>query len=93
MNDDFRLEELNTTRFDTLTDFVYYMVNVAVSLSILLVVAMIIMAGFKYITSGGDNTKVQAATRSLLFSIIGFVLVFLSPAIVNFVMNNMLGAK
>ena len=87
------LESLNLTGFDNLVEFIYYLMDLATSIAVLLVVFMVVMAGFKYITSSGDDAKVKSATRSLAFSILGFIIVFLSPSIVEFVINNMLGAK
>ena len=87
------LESLNLTGFDNLVEFVYYLMDLATSIAVILVVSMVVMAGFKYITSSGDDAKIKSATRSLAFSILGFILVFLSPSIVEFVVSNILGAK
>ncbi|MBP5204086.1 hypothetical protein J6Z48_00350 [bacterium] len=87
------LESLNLTGFDNLVEFVYYLMDLATSIAVILVVFMVVMAGFKYITSSGDDAKIKSATRSLAFSILGFILVFLSPSIVEFVVSNILGAK
>jgi uncharacterized membrane protein len=50
-------------------------------------VVMIIMAGFRYITSNGDSAKVGSAKNTLLYAIIGLVIVALSQMIVKFVLN------
>lgn len=47
-------------------------------------------AGFKFILSGGDDKKISEAGRALIFSIIGLVLVFLSPNIVKFIVDGLL---
>ncbi len=46
-----------------------------------------IIAGFKYITSGGDPSAVKSAKDTLLYVIIGLVIVALSQVIVNFVLK------
>lgn len=51
----------------------------------MIAVVMIIFAGYKYITSGGDANKVAAAKSSVLFALIGVVLVALSQVILKFV--------
>ena len=51
-------------------------------------VVMIIIAGFKYITSGGDSTKVTSAKGTIIQAVIGLVVVAFAQAIVQFVLNN-----
>jgi len=51
-------------------------------------VIMIIVSGFKYITSGGDSNKVASAKTSLIYAIVGLVIVALAQFIVHFVLNN-----
>jgi hypothetical protein len=48
---------------------------------------MIIIAGFKYITSGGDTNKVASAKSTLTYAIIGIVVVALAQLIVHFVIK------
>lgn len=49
-------------------------------------VIMIILAGFKYITSEGDSGNIQSAKTALLYAIIGLVVVALAQFIVRFVL-------
>jgi len=49
-------------------------------------VIMIMVSGFKYVTSGGDSSKVQSAKNSLTYAIIGLVIAFFAQAIVKFVL-------
>jgi len=51
-------------------------------------VIMIIVAGFKYITAAGDSNSVTSAKHTLVYAIIGLVIVGLSQAIVRFVLQN-----
>lgn len=48
-------------------------------------VIMIIISGFRYITSGGDASKVSAAKSALIYAIIGLIIVALAQLIVRFV--------
>lgn len=49
-------------------------------------VVMIIYGGFRYITSGGDSTKVGNGRNTILYALIGLVLVALAQIIVHFVL-------
>jgi hypothetical protein len=51
-------------------------------------VIMIILGGLKYITSGGDASKVSSAKSSIVYAIIGLVVVAMAQVIVRFVLNN-----
>jgi hypothetical protein len=84
------LQSLNFTDFGDLQEFVFFVVQLAMSLSVLIVVASLVITGFKYIFSMGDEEKVKSATRSLTFSIVGLVIVFLSPRIIEFIINEVL---
>jgi Type IV secretion system pilin len=50
-------------------------------------VIMIIYGGFRYITSGGDSNAVGGAKNTLIYAIIGLVIVALAQVIVHFVLN------
>jgi hypothetical protein len=50
-----------------------------------LAVLMIVVAGIMYITSGGDEGRVDTAKKWLLYSIVGLVVALLGYAIVNIV--------
>jgi hypothetical protein len=50
-------------------------------------VIMIMLAGFKYITSGGDPSGVKSAKDSLIYAIVGLLVVALAQVIVRFVLS------
>jgi hypothetical protein len=50
-------------------------------------VLMIIYGGFRYITSGGDSGRVGNAKNTLIYAIVGLVIVALAQLIVHFVLN------
>jgi hypothetical protein len=54
-------------------------------------VIMIIIGGFKYITSGGDSGNVTGAKNTILYAIIGLVVVALAQLIVKFVLGKASG--
>lgn len=50
-------------------------------------VIMIIVGGLKYITSGGDSGNVSGAKNTILYAIVGLVIVALAQVIVRFVLT------
>jgi hypothetical protein len=50
-------------------------------------VIMIMIGGFRYITSQGDSGNVSAAKNTILYAVIGLVVVALAQVIVNFVIG------
>jgi hypothetical protein len=50
-------------------------------------VLMVIYGGFRYITSGGDSGRVGNAKNTLIYAIIGLLIVALAQLIVHFVLN------
>ena len=49
-------------------------------------VIMIIYGGFRYITSGGDSGNVGNAKNTLIYAIVGLIIVALAQIIVHFVL-------
>ncbi len=54
-------------------------------------VIMIIIGGVNYTVSQGDSQKLQKSKSTILYGIIGLVIVLLAFAIVNFVLNGING--
>jgi Type IV secretion system pilin len=50
-------------------------------------VLMIIVGGFRYITSGGNDGNVGTAKNTILYAVIGLVIVALAQIIVRFVLT------
>ncbi|MDL2341579.1 MAG: pilin [Patescibacteria group bacterium] len=53
----------------------------------IIAVIMIIYGGFKYITSGGDSGNVSGAKNTLIYAIVGLIIVALAQFIVHFVLK------
>ena len=51
-------------------------------------VIMIIIGGFRYIISGGDSGGVTAGKNTILYAIVGLVIVLFAQVIVRFVLTN-----
>jgi hypothetical protein len=50
-------------------------------------VVMIIYGGFRYITSGGDSSRVGNAKNTLIYAVVGLIIVALAQVIVQFVIS------
>jgi hypothetical protein len=53
----------------------------------IIAVIMIIVAGLKYVTSQGDASKISSAKNSLIYAIVGIVIVAFAQIIVQFVVR------
>lgn len=52
-------------------------------------VIMIIISGFKYVTSNGDSNKISSAKTTLIYAIVGLVIVAFAQVIVKFVLDQL----
>lgn len=55
-------------------------------------VIMIIIGGLKYITSSGDSNNITSAKNTILYAIIGLIVVALAQFVVKFVLAKATGA-
>lgn len=65
----------------------FFLVLVAIIALIILV-----LGGVRYITSQGDEDAVASAKNTILYAGVGLLVIGLSAAIVNFVLNSLQGA-
>lgn len=73
---------------NSLTSLIQKIVNIlSVAVGIVAVI-MIIIGGFRYVTSGGKQESVTGAKNTILYAIIGLVIVALAQIIVHFVLSN-----
>jgi hypothetical protein len=56
-------------------------------------VIMIIVGGFQYITSGGDTGKVGTAKTTIIYAIVGLIVVAFAQFLVQFVLNKVAGTS
>ncbi len=64
--------------------------NAVIAVLGIVAVIVIIIGGVSYMTSSGDAGKVKKAKDTILYGVIGLIIVALSFAIVNFVISNIL---
>lgn len=64
-------------------------VNILSLLVGIIAVIMIIVGGFRYVTSGGDSGTLTTAKNTIIYAIIGLVVVAFAQAIVQFVLKKL----
>ncbi len=60
-------------------------VNILGVVGALAALLFLIWGGIKWITSGGDREKLESARRTVIFAIIGLVVIILSYVVINLV--------
>ncbi len=75
----------------SLDSIIHTVVNVLGILVGIAAVIMIMVGGFKYITSGGDSGSMASAKNTVIYAVIGLVIVALSQFIVRFVIEKSAG--
>ncbi|SRR5581483_2135156 len=71
----------------TFEQFLTKVVNVFTIVVGVIAVIMIIVGGARYITSGGDTSRVGQAKTTIIYALIGLVVVALAQLLVHFVLN------
>ncbi|OIO18944.1 MAG: hypothetical protein COY69_02040 [Candidatus Magasanikbacteria bacterium CG_4_10_14_0_8_um_filter_32_14] len=64
-------------------------INIALSLLGIIAVVVVLIGGFKWMTSGGDDTKVGDARKWIFSGIIGLAIILSAWAIAKFAINNL----
>lgn len=72
---------------ETVNNMIATVINIFSLVVGVISVVMIIIGGLKYITSGGDASNVTGAKNTILYAIIGLVIVALAQIIVRFVLQ------
>ncbi len=75
-----------------LTNTFKFIVNVFSVIVGVVAVVMIIWGGLRYITSGGDSGKITSAKNTIIYAVIGLIVVALAQFIVQFVLGKAAGA-
>jgi hypothetical protein len=77
----------DTSTESTITNLAKEVVNIFTIIVGAASVFMIIYGGFRYITSGGSSEKVGNAKNTLIYAIIGLIIVALAQTIIHFVLS------
>jgi TRAP-type C4-dicarboxylate transport system permease small subunit len=70
-----------------LPGIVVNVINIILGFLTLIAIVIILIAGFEWMTAGGNDGKVETAQKRLRYGIIGLVIVFFAYAIVTFVLR------
>ena len=68
------------------SDIQTLLMNVYIVAGIVAVIAIII-GGVRYATSGGEASNIKAAKDTILYAVIGLVVIIMAAAITDFVIN------
>lgn len=69
----------------TLGDIISYLIGIAITLAGIVFVIMLIVGGFQYFASSGDQALAQKANRTMLNAGIGLVIVAIAYAVASYV--------
>lgn len=71
----------------SITDLIRQIINILSIVVGVVAVVMIIIGGLRYIISGGDSGNVTAAKNTILYALVGLVIVALAQIIVRYVIG------
>ena len=72
---------------NSINDLIASIINIFSWIVGVVAVIFVIFGGFKYITSAGDSNKVSSAKSTIIYALVGLVIVALAQVIVVFVLN------
>jgi len=80
-------EQVDGEAENTITSLAQDIIDVLSLIVGIVSVIMIIIGGLRYITSGGDSQNVTNAKNTILYAIVGLVIVLFAQTIVRFVVG------
>ena len=81
----------NAAAETTVNDTISLALNIFSAIVGIIAVVMIIVGGVKYITSQGESANITSAKNTILYALVGLVVVALAQVIVRFVLNRFVG--
>lgn len=72
----------NPLEYDTLAELVEAVINFIFWFSIPLTILFILVAGFLFISSGGEPEKIKTAKNTIMYTLIGFLIICSSKGII-----------
>ncbi len=85
-------EEIGVSSDVPLQTTIAKIINVALGLLGIIAVVIILLGGFKWMTSGGSEEKVGEAKKLLMAGVIGLIIILAAYAIATFVINALVNA-
>jgi hypothetical protein len=86
-NGNCEVDDAGQTAAQRVDQMVEQIINIMSLVVGVVAVVMIIIGGFKYVTSGGDSGNVTGAKNTILYAVVGLVVVALAQVIVRFVVD------
>lgn len=72
-------------------DLIVVVLNSALAFAGIIIVVMIIFAGYKFITSRGDAAAIDSARKTIIFAIVGLFVIMLSYAFISLIVTLLTG--
>ncbi len=82
--------EHNVTRFANLEEFINFALDFFMSVAVLVAVVFIVVTGFTYILSFGDESKIQKANKALVYIIVGLAVSLIAPLLIRFLLDQIM---
>jgi Type IV secretion system pilin len=73
----------------SLTSIIKTVINVLLFAIGVAAVIVIVISGFRFVTSNGDSNTITSAKNTILYAVIGIVVAFSAYAIINFVLGQL----
>ncbi len=83
------ISQIAVGKNDDIKDTIANIINIALGFLGILAVIFIMLAGFKWMTAGGNEETVKEARQTILQAAIGLGIVFLAWVITNFVIEQL----
>ncbi|KUK76777.1 MAG: hypothetical protein XD93_0724 [candidate division WS6 bacterium 34_10] len=84
------IDRLQGTGYTDINELIIDALNLLIGATAVICVAVLIFSGIMYITASGDEAKVEKATKSLTYAIVGLVIAFIAVLVVQFVLKDLL---
>lgn len=81
-----------TDKTDAVITYVKNILNVFLTLLAIIAIIIVIYAGVQYITAAGDQNKASTAKATIMYALIGLLVVGFAMVLVNFVIEAINGA-
>lgn len=78
----------NSNKGTKVTDVIRNVIGILSFLVGMIAVLMIVIAGFRFVTSNGDAGTVSSAKNTIIYAVIGIIITVMAYAIVNFILTN-----
>lgn len=82
------LEDAGGTGAKSVPDTIQDIINILLYVIGAAAVLMIVIGGFRYVTSNGEPAAASKAKTTIIYALIGVVVAVMAYGIVNFILNN-----